>query len=128
MSKPKYFKPGLYAMFYQHMKDIAEEYGYALVIHGSLNRDLDLIAIPWDDRCCFTKEQLMIKEFQKYLKGIESSKTDGEVPFTILPGGRHSYVIELNRGNRHGEWVRFEDSEYYLDISVTPMIKGEDQK
>ena len=40
--------------------------------------------------------------------------------YTTLPGGRHSYVIHLNRGDKHGEWVRFEDKEYYLDISVTP--------
>lgn len=122
-AKLKHFKPGLYAMFYEYLKDIAKEYGYNLVIHGSLNRDLDLIAIPWEDRCCFTKEQLMIKEFQEYLTGIKTTKSDGEVHYTILPGGRHSYVIELNRGDKHGEWVRYEDCEYYLDISVTPNGK-----
>lgn len=122
MGKEKHFKPGLYTIFYEQLKDIAREYGYNLVPHGSLNRDLDLIAIPWDDNCCFTKEQLMIKEFQKYLTGIEVSNKAGEIPFTVLPGGRHSYIIELNRGNRHGEWVRFEDSEYYLDISITPIL------
>ena len=118
MEKEKHLKPGLYAIFYEQLKDIAKIYGYNLVVHGSMNRDLDLIAIPWDDRCCFTKEQLMIKEFQSYLTGVEPN---GEVHFTILPGGRHSYIIDLNRGNRHGEWVRFEDCQYYLDISVTPI-------
>ena len=128
MNKPSHFKPGLYAMFYQQLKSIAFEYGYNLVIHGSMNRDLDLIAIPWEDRCCFTKEQLMIKEFQEYLTGCTVTATTGEIPFTILPGGRHSYVIDLNRGDRHGEWVRFEDCEYYLDISVTPTGKAIDAK
>jgi hypothetical protein len=121
--KQKHLKPGLYTMFYEQLKDIAKEYGYNLVVHGSMNRDLDLIAIPWEDRCCFTKEQLMIKEFQEYLTGVKITKPDGEIYYTTLPGGRHSYVIELNRGDRHGEWVRFEDSEYYLDISVTPNGK-----
>jgi len=121
MQKPKHFKPGLYAMFYEQMKNIAMEYGYNLVVHGSMNRDLDLIAIPWTNECCFTKEQLMIKEFQQYLTGVELTSQNKEVTFTTLPGGRHAYVISLNRGDRHGEWVRFEDSQYYLDISVTPM-------
>jgi hypothetical protein len=110
-------------MFYEYLKDIAKEYGYNLLIHGSMERDLDLVAVPWEDRCCFTKEQLMIKEFQQYLTGTTYQKTDGEVPFTVLPGGRHAYVVDLNRGDRKGEWVRFEDCQYYLDISVTPTIK-----
>lgn len=119
--KPKHYKPGLYAIFYAELKDIAEYYGYNLLIHGSMNRDLDLVAVPWIDNP--KDEQLMIFEFQKYLTGMTLVKPDGTIPFTILPGNRHSYVIELNRGNRHGEWVRFEDSQYYLDISVCQLIK-----
>ena len=121
MLKPKHIKPGLYAIIYEQLKDIAKEYGYNLVVHGSMNRDLDLIAIPWDDHCCFTKEQIMIKDFQEYLTGNAFHKSNGEISYKILPGGRHGYIIELNRGNKHGEWVRFEDCQYYLDISVVPL-------
>jgi len=124
--KPKHFKPGLYTMFYEYLKDIAREYGYNLLIHGSMGsmeRDLDLVAVPWEDTCCFTKEQIMIKEMQEYLTGTTRQKIDGEVPFTILPGNRHSYIIDLNRGDRKGEWVRLEDCQYYLDISVIQLIK-----
>jgi len=115
-------KPGLYTIFYEFMKQIAESYGYNLIVHGSMNRDLDLIAIPWNDHCCFTKEQMMIKEFQKYLTGKEIIQNNGNIPYTTLPGNRHSYVIDLNRGDRSGEWVRFEDREYYLDISVVQTV------
>ena len=118
MDKPKHFKPGLYAMFFEQLKDIAKEYGYNLLVHGSMNRDLDLVAVPWVDEP--RPEQDMIKEFQEYLTGMTLTRPNDEVAYTILPGGRHSYVIELNRGNRHGEWVRFYDEQYYLDISVTP--------
>ena len=117
--KPVHIKPALYTMFYEHMKNIAQEYGYNLVVHGSMNRDLDLIAIPWIDNP--RSEQEMIHEFQIYLSGKKVVDTEGETPFNILPGGRHSYTISLNRGDRHGEWFRFEDREYYLDISVTPL-------
>ena len=121
MGKPIAFKPGLYAIYYEHLKQIAQNYGYNLVVHGSMNRDLDLIAIPWVDNP--RPEQDMIKDFQEYLTGRTLVKPDGTVDYTTLPGNRHSYVIELNRGNKHGEWVRFEDREYYLDISVVQILK-----
>lgn len=31
------------------LRDAARAHGYALSIHGSLSRDLDLIAVPWTD-------------------------------------------------------------------------------
>jgi hypothetical protein len=120
MNKPVQLKPGLYCIFYEHLKQIAESYGYNLVVHGSMQRDLDLIAIPWIDNP--QPEQKMIEDFQEYLTGITTHNPQGEVPFTILPGNRHAYTISLNRGNKHGEWVRFEDKEYYIDISVTQII------
>ena len=108
-------------MFYEHLKDIAKTYGYNLLIHGSMNRDLDLVAVPWVDNP--RPEQEMIEEFQEYLTGMTLKRPNGEIHYTILPGGRHSYVIELNRGDRHGEWVRFYDSQCYLDISVVQYHK-----
>src|SRR4030043_57561 len=103
--KPIQVKPGLYTIYYEHLKQIAREYGYNLVVHGSMNRDIDLIAIPWIDNP--KPEQDMIKEFQEYLSGRTTVMPNGEVRYTTLPGGRHSYIIELNRGDKHGEWVRF---------------------
>jgi hypothetical protein len=117
--KPIHVKPGLYTMFYEYLKQIAESYGYNLVINGSMNRDLDLIAVPWVDNP--KSEQEMIKEFQEYLTGIYTTDPEGNIPFTVLPGNRHSYVIDLNRGDKHGEWVRFSDQEYYLDISIIQL-------
>ncbi len=122
MGKPIALKPGLYTIFYEHLKQIALQYGYNLVVHGSMNRDLDLIAIPWVDEP--QSEQKMILDFQEYLTGTKTVMHNDKVPFTVLPGGRHAYTISLNRGDKHGEWVRFEDREYYIDISVTPLVKS----
>ena len=119
--KPIKVKPGMYALFFIQMKAIAEYYGYNLLLNGSMDRDLNLVAVPWRDNP--GDEQAMIKEFQEYLKGIITTNPDGKVDFNILPGNRHAYIIELNRGDRHGEWVRYEDEEYYLDISVVqPLV------
>lgn len=119
--KPIHAKAGLYAMYYEYLKEIAKDYGYNLVPHGSFNRDLDLIAIPWIDNP--RPEHEMILEFQEYLTGIKTTDHKGNAIYSILPGNRHCYVINLNRGNKHGEWVRFEDKQYYLDISVVQISK-----
>lgn len=120
MKKSTYIKPGLYCMFYEQLKMIAKEYGYNLLINGSMNRDLDLVAVPWVDKP--KDEQLMIQDFEEYLTGKKVKKPDGTTHYTTLPGNRHSYVIDLNRGDRHGEWVRFADEQYYLDISVVQSV------
>jgi len=121
MSKIISIKPGLYCLFYEHLKLIAKEYGYNLLVNGSMNRDLDLVAVPWIDKP--RPEQEMIRDFYEYLTGMVSERPDKSIPFTILPGNRHGYVIDLNRGDKRGEWVRFADEEYYLDISVIQIIK-----
>lgn len=115
--KPIHVKPAIYTLFYEDLKVIAKQHGYNLVLHGSLHRDLDLIAIPWvnDPKPEFE----MIQAFDDYLRGFHYSDVD-RYNFSVLPGGRSSYIINLNRGDKRGEWNQF-DSQYYLDISITPL-------
>ena len=37
----------VYAAMYPELAEVANCHGYALAIHGSLQRDFDLIAVPW---------------------------------------------------------------------------------
>ena len=120
--KPTHAKPSLYAYYFLQLKEIALEYGYNLVLHGSLNRDLDLIAIPWEDNA---KDELeMINAFSAYMNGWELGDKQ-MFNYSILPGGRKSYVININRGGYqnlgHGLGPYTEDPQYYIDISVTPL-------
>jgi hypothetical protein len=46
--KPASFAPA-YVAFYPALAEIARRYGYALAVHGSVSRDMDLIAVPWSD-------------------------------------------------------------------------------
>lgn len=119
--KAKHIRAGMYAMFYTELKDIAEDYGYNLVIHGSMIRDLDLIAIPWTETA--RDPDKMIFEMQEYMTGYKTVKPNGKPTYTDKPHGRKAVTIELNRGDRHGAWVRFKDKEFYLDISIMPLIK-----
>lgn len=44
-SRPAY--PTLYCAVWPDLVPLAKELGYALMVHGSLARDLDLVAVPW---------------------------------------------------------------------------------
>lgn len=115
MSKPTHVKPSFYAFIYKEAKELALKYGYNLVLHGSMNRDLDLIAIPWVDD---PKPEIdFIRALDVYLNPY--TIINDTYLFSVLPGGRHSYVIDINRG---GSWNHFQDDQYYLDISFTPNI------
>jgi len=121
-AKPLHARPGIFTYFFEDLKLIAREFGYNLVVHGSMNRDLDLIAIPWVDD---PKDEIeMIKAFDMHLRGTRYSDGNEKTGymFSVLPGGRKSYVINLNRG---GEWNQYDDKQYYIDISVTPLLKKE---
>lgn len=49
MEKPKGYIAGAYAFMLPLLQEKVRPLGYALAVHGSMNRDLDLIAVPWDD-------------------------------------------------------------------------------
>lgn len=110
--KPTHAKPSLYAYCYETLKDIAVTYGYNLVLHGSMNRDLDLIAIPWQDKLGSVSDMLLA--FCEALGGELNDKG------TEMYHGRIAYVVNLNRA---GKWNNYVDAQYYLDISVIPTIE-----
>jgi hypothetical protein len=113
-------KPIFYALCYEPLKGIAKDMGYNLLINGSLNRDMDLVAIPWVDD---PKPMLeVVQAFDLYLRGTYFNQLDAEKAYlySVLGGGRHSYVINLNRG---GKWNGYTDEQWYVDISFTPLIK-----
>ncbi|QMW06343.1 hypothetical protein [Spirosoma foliorum] len=116
-------KPMLYAHFLNLMQEKAREMGYNLVLHGSMNRDCDLIAIPWVNN---PKPHLeLIQQFDYILtgRGEAAYKEPTYYMYSVLPGGRHSYVINIYRGGYHPDKEGYTpDPQFYLDISVTPLI------
>lgn len=121
-SKPIVARPRLYAMYFQSLMEIAREMGYNLLISGSMNRDLDLVAVPWVD--CPKTEVELIQAFDDYLSGHHMDNLEYYM-FKAQSGGRNSYVINLNRF-RDKDGV---DPQYYIDISITPcLIKKEAEK
>ncbi len=116
--KPIKAKPHFYSVCLEGLQQIAKDHGYNLVIHGSVNRDMDLVAIPWVDDPHTHAE--LLKSFCEYL-GVPYLTNTKEEPlhFTMLAGGRSSYIINLNRGGKFNGYL---DAQYYLDISITPLV------
>ena len=117
--KPIKAKPVFYSVAFAALQQIARDMGYNLVLHGSVDRDMDLIAIPWSDQ---PKSHIeLLDAFCNHL-GVLLPKDSDEFPDYMhrkLPGGRDSYVINLNRGGKFNQYI---DAQYYLDISITPLI------
>jgi hypothetical protein len=111
--KPTHVKPSFYSFCYEGMKEIAKKYGYNLLIHGSMNRDCDLVAVPWSEE--LGKIDDMISEIADVFGGEVMRQT--EESLGCFPHGRLGYVVEMNRG---GYWNNFHDHQYYFDISVIP--------
>lgn len=116
--KPTHVKPAFYSFVYEDLKVIAKEHGYNLLLHGSMNRDLDLVAIPWVNK---PKPHIdFLFAVSEYL-GTPKPFDQNDKPYymhSVLPGGRDSYVVEMNRG---GRWNNYIDKQWYLDISFTPL-------
>lgn len=91
--------------------------GYNLIAHGSLNRDFDLIAVPWTEEP--ESHYDLLCKMDMWLNGVYQSELSGYHPGKPR-AGRISYHINLNRGNK---WNQYLDEQWYLDISFTPLVK-----
>lgn len=91
------------------------DYGYNLVLHGSMARDLDLIAIPWVKELGNVDE--MVEKFAEVLGGWVMPLTEERKK--CFPHGRESRVVNINR-----DWIpeTKTDKQYYIDISIIPAL------
>jgi hypothetical protein len=83
---------------YRLMLPIANQNGYALLLHGSKVRDVDMVAVPWVEEAC--TQELLIKAF---CVAFQLSI----VKFEQRPHNRYSYAL-YKKG-----W-----SDQFIDISV----------
>lgn len=127
MDKPIHAKPALYAFYMEAIKEIGLRYGYNIVPHGSFNRDLDLIAIPWVED--IGDKDSMIDDIASLIGGVvlmqnrSKDNIDGD-RFGLKPHGRIVYIININRDIEWkfngiiAELKNYSDPQYYIDISV----------
>ena len=72
------------------MAEIARKHGYALAVHGSLQRDFDLIAVPWVENPNSPEE---------FIEEITSTFTIDEIGEpTLKPHGRVARTVVIGFG------------------------------
>lgn len=52
-----------YARIYTKLRIQGWQYGWAVVLHGSNTRDLDLLMVPWDEHCVPESAERVLKMF-----------------------------------------------------------------
>jgi hypothetical protein len=100
----------MYVAIFPQLSRIAQEHGYALAAHGSVNTDFDLIAIPWIEKASEPKD--FVKDIAAYLKVLEGTFGTGIDcgPIGDKPHGRIAWKLHLSCGAA-------------IDLSVMPMVK-----
>jgi hypothetical protein len=99
--KPSY-APVYAAALYPQLAEIAREHGYALAVHGSLQRDFDLIGIPWAEHP--SDPQTVVDAFTST---FAIRKVDG--PPSDKHHGRRAWTLSIG----HGECA--------IDLSFMPL-------
>lgn len=81
---------GQYLWCIKVAREAAQQLGWAIAIHGSLARDLDMLAVPWTDEA--SPECELVAAIGIAVNGLTTG-----VP-TQKPHGRHAYTIMIGRG------------------------------
>jgi hypothetical protein len=120
--KPHGYISPAYCFLVPLIQQIARPVGYAIAVHGSMNNDLDLIAIPWIPEAKSAQELLstILNACSVFYRRDENGdfvdddgfKTLDPGELSIKPHGRLSWSIQLSYGGR-------------IDLSVMPTLKGE---
>lgn len=97
--KPANYAP-VYCGLYPELAEIVRKHGYALAIHGSLARDMDLICVPWID--VPADPQTVVEEITTTF----AIKQIGEV--SVHEHGREVYTLSISFG------------ECFIDLSFMP--------
>lgn len=101
-----------YAALIAPIRKVARQFGYAVAQHGTLARDIDLVAIPWTDEA--VDPLLLVEAIAELVKGYEGGSFGSISPDSPSdkPHGRRAWSI-------HG-WA------FYIDLSVMPRALSEE--
>lgn len=73
------------------LRDVARSLGYTIAIHGSLARDVDLVAIPWIEAAA--TPEVLACTIRDAIAGQFSKRQDGSIDLNHRPHGRESWAI-----------------------------------
>lgn len=107
----------LEALYWRALPEIrraAKEHGYAIGLHGSMRRDLDLIAVPWVEK--YSTRDVLAEDIQMAACGFKMSKYEWEQK----PNGRMATAFPICSVN-YKEFGEIPLSLFHIDLSVVAI-------
>ena len=95
-----------YAALINPIRKVARQLGYAIGLHGTIARDIDLIACPWTDEA--VDPEILVEAIAELVKAHEGGSfgsIDHDCP-RDKPHGRRAWSIN--------GWA------FYIDLSIMP--------
>lgn len=84
----------------ERIREIALPCGYAIAVHGSQQRDLDLIAVPWTDGALSNRAlvRALCQPHGPFVEGLKSGKPHGRIAYVLhgVPGSAGVNYIDLS--------------------------------
>jgi len=107
---PRHHDPALvrrkYEAIIEPIRAAALRHGYAIAVHGSLARDIDLVAIPWTEEAV-DDATLAQAVAQAAAEAGDEWAVVGAISRSDKPHGRVAWVIHL-------------EGQTYIDLSIMP--------
>lgn len=91
------------------MRRVAKEAGYAITVHGSLNRDIDFVAIPWREHGVWSMDAL-VEALVGAIRGVTGRAHRHGKDWTEKPHGRRACMLLAWCG----------ENTTHLDLSIMP--------
>lgn len=108
--RKRYTNQDFYLSLLPRIKKLARLHGYAIGLHGSLERDLDLIAVAWTERAC--EPQQFVEAVIDAVRTIYTRPNDNEA--RPKPHGRLAWSIVVGPGR-------------YIDLSVIGPLEAREK-
>lgn len=97
-------KAAFYAAIWEDIRNAAMDCGWAVALHGSLSRDMDILAMPWI-KDCTTAECLIDTIIARCFDNNIVSMLGKRIDKISKPHNRICYAIPIY-------------NDFYLDISI----------
>ena len=95
----------MYVSIYMRLVEVARECGYALALHGTMARDLDVVAVPWTEEAVDAEDLVRrLTEACAWTCGDDGLLVVGP---TNKPHGRRAWSVPFF-------------ATHFVDVSVMP--------
>ncbi len=105
------------------MRRMAKDFGYAITVHGSLNRDIDLVAVPWREHNVADPDTLVVRlagavggvtgRCNYWSNSEKKFRPESPIKWCEKPHGRIATTLMVWCGENSAD----------LDLSVMPAIE-----